>query len=64
MQIKIVMLMSAIRGLWYNMDKGLHSKLEMDLREDTELANALVGLGVPLAEQHKGTLSLSSFLPA
>lgn len=30
----------------------------MDLREDTELANVLVGLGVSLAEQQKGTLFL------
>lgn len=28
------------------MDKGLHPERELDLRENTELANALAGLGV------------------
>lgn len=37
------------------MDIGLHSKRELDLRENTEFANALAGLGLSSAEQQKSS---------
>lgn len=58
MQQKIVKLTSAIRNLWYNMNEGMHSKHEINLREDTDLTDVLAKLGVSLVKRQTGTLSL------
>lgn len=53
---KIVILMSAMRDLRYNMDEGIHSKREMDLRGNTDLTYVLTELDMVLLEQHTGSL--------
>lgn len=55
-QKKIVILMSAMRDLRYNMDEGMHSKREMDLRNNTDLTYVLAELDLVLSELHSGSL--------
>lgn len=55
-QTKIVNLMSAMRDLRYNMDEGMHSKREMDLRGNTDLTYVLAELDMVLLELHTGSL--------
>lgn len=55
MQKIIVKLMSTIRDLRYNIDKGIHSKLEMNVRKVTDLTYVLAELDVSLAEQQTGS---------
>lgn len=55
-QEKIAILMSAMRDLRYNMDEGINSKREMDLRNNTDLTYVLAELGLVLSEQHTGSL--------
>lgn len=50
------MLMSDMRDLRYNMDEGMHSKREMDLRNNTDFTYVLAELDLFLSEQHTGSL--------
>lgn len=53
--------MFAMRDLRYNMDEGMHSKCEMDLRDNTDLTYVLAELDLVLSEQHTDSYFRSNF---
>lgn len=63
-QIKIVNLLVAIRNLRYGMEKGWHSKREMDLRGKTDLSYILCEFGHDIAEEQASDYSCLSVLPS
>lgn len=61
-QIKLVMLLVAIRDLRYSQKKGRFSKVEMDLRNETDLSQVLFEFGCSLAEDQDCNYSCSSIM--
>ena len=63
-QTKIVKLLAALSNLRYGMEKGWHSKREMDLRGKTDATTVLAELHIAMSDEFNGDYSRSSDLPS
>lgn len=63
-QMKVVKLVVAIRNLRYGMNKGWHSKREMDLRKTTDLHSVLAEFAESLADDQDSNYFYPWILPS
>ena len=63
-QTKIVKLPAALSNLRYGIEKGWHSKREMDLGGKTDAITVLAELDIAMSDKFNGDYSRSSDLPS